>query len=248
MGIDFLDITFRIEKELGVRFRLEEWEKITRHRDVTVGDLYSLILNKLGLCDLTRNDIELNYHLWREIQSTLRVVTGLPAEEIELGTTLESLFPKPSRRETWNRLRESCPYHVRELDYPKAVRRIGFWLAVGVAFIEQFHIWQMGVAKWVWPLLGFVGIWMVSETYLKILKICTPYRTNFPSRMRTVKDLCRMILATNYREICERVEIAFDERSLAVWEKLVEILVAALSADADEIAFHSRLIHDLGMD
>ena len=247
MGIDLLDITFRIEKELGVRFVLEEWEKITRKRDVTVGDLYGLILKKLGLCDLTRNDIELNYHLWLEIQTTLRVVTGLPAKEIELGTPLEGLFPKPSRREIWNRLREVCSYHIRELDYPKAVRWIGFWLAAGVAFIEQFQIWQMGVPKWVWPLLGFVGIWMVSETYLKILKICAPYRTDFPSRMRTVKDLCRMILATNYREICERVEIAFDERSLAVWEKLVEILVAALGVEKDEVAFHSRLIRDLGM-
>jgi hypothetical protein len=66
--------------------------------------------------------------------------------------------------------------------------------------------------------------------------------------MRTVKDLCKSILAANYREIYEQAEIAFDQRSMAVWEQLVEILMQALGVDADEIAFRSGLIHDLGME
>ena len=247
MGIDFLDIRFRIEKAFGVVVSPEDWESIYRKRDIAVGDLYGLIQAKLNLSDLTRNDIGLNYHLWGEVQQTFHRVTGAPAEEIELGTPLESLFPKPTRRETWNTLRETCPYHVRELDYPKAVRRVGFLLAAGVVMIEQFPIWQIPMAKWLWLALGLIGLWMISETYVKILKIFAPYRTAFPSRMATVKDLCRAILATNYREVCERAQIAYDRRSLAVWEQLVQILVDALGVDPDEVTFRRGLIRDLGM-
>lgn len=247
MGIDLLDISFRIEKALGVRMTPEEFAKISRKRDILVGDLYGLLLNKLGLCDFTRDDIQLNYFLWSEIQSTLQSVTGLPAEAIELGTPLEELFPKPTRREMWASLREICPYRIGELDYPRGVRRMGFALAACMASIEQFHIWQIGIPKWIWPFLGVIGLWMFSETHLKILRICAPYRICFPSKLATVKDLCRSLLAANYREICEQAEIAFDQRSMAVWEQLVQILREALGVEADEVAFHRRLIRDLGM-
>lgn len=248
MGIDLLDIRFRIEKAFGVVVSPEDWQRMVRNRDILVGDLYNFLLKELALVDHARTDIGLNYHVWEVVHQKLHQVTKIPTEEIELGTPLESLFPKPARRETWNVLRELCPYHVRELDYPKVVRRVGFLLAAGVVVIEQFQIWRLPLARWLWPFLGIVGLWMISETYLKILKICARFRTAFPAKMATVKDFCRTILATNYREICQEFQIAFDERSMAVWEQLVQILVEALGVETDEVAFHSRLIHDLGMD
>ena len=247
MGIDLLDISFRIEKAFAVRFVGEDWESLLRRRDIAVGDLYGLILKKLNLCDLTRNDIGLNYYLWEKVQATLQQVVGIPAARIELGTPLETLFPKATRRESWNRLREMCPYRVRELDYPKWVANLGFLLAAGVVVIEQFHLWQIPMAKWLWPILGLIGLWMVGEAYLKILKFLAPFRTAFPAKMRTVKDLCRAILGANYREICEEVQIAYDHRTLAVWEQLVQILVEALGVDPDEVTFQSGLIRELGM-
>ena len=57
---------------------------------------------------------------------------------------------------------------------------------------------------------------------------------------------CVAVLAANYAAICNNVEVRFDERCLVVWEQLTEILVDALSVEAEEITFRSRLFRDLG--
>lgn len=246
MGLDLLDIQFRIEKTFDIELSPEDFTALVRDHDIAVGDLYSLLLAKLHLRDVARYDLRLNYRLWEEMQGVLHAVTAVPLERVELKTPLESLFPPDGRRATWDALRRRCPYRIRELDYPQALRVVGFALAAAVVLIEQFHLWQVVGVKWLWPALGLLGIWMVSETYLKVLSICAPLRKRFPSGMTTVKDLCRAVLATNYREICDGIEIPFDQRCVVVWQQLTEILVDALGIDADQITFRSRLVQDLG--
>lgn len=248
MGLDIFEISHRIEKVFNLDFDPDEFGKVYRKRDFIVGDLYALILEKLNLCDLTQNDIGLNYHVWFEIQETLHAVTGVSREDIELQTPLESLFPKPTRRKAWNAFRAACSYRIRELDYPRAVLTVGFLLAFGVGTLELFQIGQIPFVRWFRPLLGFASILLISETYLKILTLCAPFRTSLPSGMVTVKDLCRTVLGANYREVCEQAEIAYDQRCLAVWEQLVAILVDILRVEPADVAFHSRLRQDLGMD
>jgi hypothetical protein len=143
MGLDLLDIQFRIEKEFDIAMSSEDFMSLVRDRDITVGDLYSLLLTKLHLRDVARNDFGLNYRLWEEMQGVVQSVTAVPREQIELKTPLEALFPSEGRRATWDALRSACPYHIRELDYPKAVRAVGFSLAIGMVLVEQFHIWQL---------------------------------------------------------------------------------------------------------
>lgn len=246
MGLDLLDIQFRVERVFGVELSAEEFTGLVRDRDITVGDLYSLLLTKLRLRDVARYDLRLNYRLWEEMRGVVQSVTAVPQEQIELKTPLEALFPSETRRANWDAMRNACRYHLRELDYPKAVRVVGFSLAVAMVLVEQFHVWQVAGANWLWPLLGLLGIWMVSETYLKVLWICAPFRKRFPSGMATVKDLCRAVLATNYKDVCCGIEIPFDDRPVVVWEQLTGILVDALGVDADRITFRSRLFHDLG--
>lgn len=246
MGLDLLDIQFRIEKTFGVKLSNEDYTALMRNGDILVGDLYNLLLKKMQLYDTARYDIPLNFRLWEEIQRVLQSVTGVPLERIELKTRLDALFPRQTRRAAWETLRDACPYRLGKLDYPGVVRGAGFGLAAGMVVVEQFPIWQMAGVNWLWPVLGILGIWMVSETYLKMLWICAPLRNRFPSRMATVKDLCRAVLATNYEEICRNTEIPLDDRCLVVWRQLTEILVAALGIDADAITFHSRMFRDLG--
>ena len=247
MGIDVLDVTFRIEKTFEIELSRDEFESLVRNDDVAVGSLYELILKKLHVRDAARHDLSLHYDLWEEVQGTLCRTLDIPAERVQLGTPLEVLFPAERRRETWNALREACPYRVSELEYPRAVRVGGFLLAAGMVLVEQLRLWRIAGVKWLWPLLGLIGIWMVSETYLKILSICAPLRRSFPSGMTTVKDLCRAVVATNYLEICERLDFSLDERCVVVWQQLTGILSDALGVDQEEVTFRSRLIRDLGM-
>jgi acyl carrier protein len=246
MGLDLLDITFRIEKTFGFSFSRDELAAIVRDHDIRVGDLYGEILKKLHLRDIGRHDFRMNLGLWLVIQNVVHSVTRTPLNGVELQTRLEILFPRKTRRTDWAAIREACPYRIRELDYPRSVRAAGFLLAVSMAVVEQFQLWQLLRARWIWPVLGALGIWMIIETYAKVLAFLAPMRTAFPSGIMTVKDLCRAVLAANYDAVCQDSEVCVDQRSLEVWRQLTTILADAIGVDADRVTFRSRLYRDLG--
>jgi hypothetical protein len=247
MGVDLLDIGFRIEKKFHVSVSKDDLVGLLRDNDVTAGDLYELILTKLHLQDVGRHDLGLNFRLWSEMQSTLQSVTAAPREQIELNSPLETLFPRGTRREMWDELRRACPYRIAELDYPHVVRYVALIVTAAVVLIEAQRVWKIPGVNWFWPLLGLLGCWAFGETYLKILSICAPLRTRLPRGMKTVKDLCRAVLAANYEAICQGTDVTINQPSLAAWEQLVEILAFVLAVDPDTITFRSRLVRDLGM-
>ncbi len=129
MGLDLLDITFRIERQFGIDLSQDDFKSILHDRDVQVGDLYDLILRKLHLRDVGRNDIRLNHALWTNVQELIGAVTEIPLEQIELKTPLATLFPGGTRRATWEALRQASPYRIGKLGYPRIVRTAGFLLA-----------------------------------------------------------------------------------------------------------------------
>ena len=88
---------------------------------------------------------------------------------------------------------------------------------------------------------------MFGETYVKLLSICAPLRTRFPTGMSTVKDLCRVVFSANYEQICSSSEHPVDKRCIVVWQQLKEILVDVPGVDPDEVTFRSRLIRNLGI-
>lgn len=246
MGLDLLDVRFRIEHTFHIDVAEEEFVELVRNQDIVIGDLYDLVLRKLHLRDVGRHSVRLNQFLWSEMKSALQRATEAPQQQIELGLPLETLFPRETRRVRWQALRDVCPYKVRDLDYPAYVRLGGFLLAAAVVLLEQRQLWQMIGLKWLLPFLGLLGVWMVGETYLKMLTFLAPLRHSFPAGIRTVKDLCRSVLSSNYAEICTSADIALDDRCAGVWEQLVELLVATLGVDAAEVTFRSRLFRDLG--
>ena len=70
-------------------------------------------------------------------------------------------------------------------------------LAKGVGLIELCQIERLPVVKWLWPLLGWFGVGMLAETWIKVLAMLSPLRMRLPSGLTTVKALCRAVLATN---------------------------------------------------
>jgi len=253
MGMDLLDIRFRIEKTFDIDLSVDDLAALVHDEDITVGSLYILVLQRKCLRDAAKRDLRLNYDLWMEIEHVLQSVTEA-SHRIEPQTPLNTLFPRKGRRARWDILRDACRYRVEKLEYPMVVSVVGALLAVGMASIEQFPIWRIGAAKWLWPLLGILGIAMFVESYWKILSICAPLRKCFPGRMVTVKDFFRVIVAENYTEICagsgvccNDVHIDLDERCLNAWWQLTQVLVDVLAVDADEVSFECRLVRDLGM-
>ena len=247
MGLDFFDITCRIETRFEISFVEDEIVDLGRDGDIAVADLYELVLTKLHVRDTARHDLRLNFELWFTIQQTLESVTGVPDDAIALNTRLEDLFPRQTRRLDWHALREVSGYRLRELEYPTAIRVTGFLLTVSMVTIDLIPIWQIPGIKLLWPLLALFGMSVCVETYLKLLSIASPLRICFPSEMKTVKDLCRFVVAGNYDVICRDAEIPLDERCLDVWHELTAILSDVLCIEPEAISFKSRLVHDLGM-
>src|SRR6476661_6859762 len=101
MGVDALDLVFRIEKAFEIKLSKQEFLSLVKDQDVVVGDLYDLVLAKLQLCDVGRNDFGLNFRLWAEMQAVLERVSGVKLDEIVLQMPLERLFPRPTRRFKW---------------------------------------------------------------------------------------------------------------------------------------------------
>jgi len=248
MGMDLLHITFDIEKIFDIKFSMDDHEAIIREQDIMVGDLYTMILRKMAILDVVKRDVSLNYEVWTRLRDAIRSVAAHPPERLELRMPLAQLFPRNRRGATWEALRDACPYEIPKLEYPRSVRIVGFSIAALVVFIEQRQIWQMRGMGWLWLFLGLVGFWMLIETYAKVLSFLAHFRNRFPTGMVTVKDLCRSVLVENSESICHDVEIPLDERCIAVWQQLTEVLAQSLGVDADEVTYRSLLVRDLGME
>ncbi len=246
MGIDLIDIEFRIAKTFEISVK-GEFLDLMDDQDILVGALYTHILKKVGLRDHARSDLRLNYALWRHMQDLIQDVTDVEVDHLELKTPLRDVFPPKTRRELWQILREDCPYNVPELEYPAWVPILGTTVALAAVAFEQFQVAQLPGWNWFWPLAGLLGIWMVAETYAKLLHVFDPWRVRFPANIKTVKDLCRLILSDNYEKFCGDAEISLDDRANEIWRKLKQILAEVLFVDEDKITFRSRLIQDLGL-
>ncbi len=88
MGLDVMDVAFRVEKEFEVSISTDEMQSLVRDRDILVGDLYDLILKKLHLRDVGRYDFGLNYALWEELQAVIHNAAEVPLDRVELKTVL----------------------------------------------------------------------------------------------------------------------------------------------------------------
>lgn len=248
MGLDLFDLTYRIEKELGVEISCDDLQTLTRQNDIVVGDLYALILKRLGLENDARYSLAVNRRVWQEVQASLAQVIGRPPTDIRLETPLDILFPPSARRTLWMQFRSQSPFEFPDLDYPRWVMAAGWGLAITAVGMEQLQLWQLRPAGWFWPLLGVLGLWTVWETHRKLLSGLARFRTVFPSRLRTVKDLCRAILAANLRHAALEAGgmPPVCESSIHIWEQLQDILSLVLGVERTQITFRSRLIRDLG--
>jgi CO/xanthine dehydrogenase Mo-binding subunit len=104
--------------------------------------------------------------------------------------------------------------------------------------------------------MGLVGLWMFAESYGKVIAALAAWRIHFPRGMRIVKDLARAVVATNYEAILAgspkgpagSYDLPADDRCVAIWQQLREILADALGVKVEEVTLKSRLIADLGAD
>ncbi len=100
MGVDLLDVAFRVEKMFGISMAASDFEPLVRERDIVVGDLYELILRKIRVRDIVRTDVRLNFAVWEELRQQIGIATGVAANDVQLRTPLEEAVA------VWQELRQ----------------------------------------------------------------------------------------------------------------------------------------------
>ena len=130
MGLDLLDIAYRIEKSFGIRFDVREllgdWtgEPPPLGPSIKVGDVYNLILEKRKALNLPEGAGQLELLALADVRLALSRVLNVPPETIRPEDRLSRLLPLDQRRRQWRRLRRQ----FKGLG-PLRARRWGFCLS-----------------------------------------------------------------------------------------------------------------------
>lgn len=113
MGMDLLDVAFRVEKSFGISLEASDFQQLVRDRDIVVGDLYALILRRIRIVkDLVRTVAATDYEailassedgfvgsynlpaddrclaVWQQLREILAESLDVKAEEVNLKSLL----------------------------------------------------------------------------------------------------------------------------------------------------------------
>ncbi len=258
MRVDLLDVSFRIKKDTGIELTQRDWQSLLTDGDITVGDLYSLLLYRLKYSSDLKTDLQLNESVWQRTRLALAQVADIPAKEVTLSRRLNALLPEPSRLELWKRFQETLQLSVPQLELPRSVRRLQSFEAymillavpmIPAAIIASKFLRDIEPGRW----------WLIPIVYACSLLACSQVYSGFgrfshrerrrrilPTGLETVKDLCRQVRDLNAFRLIGRPYTQNLYEGEKVWNSLKECLVNALGVDHDEVTLQARLIRDLG--
>lgn len=245
MGIDLLDVQFRIEKAFGLQLEQEffpdlidkhhpNWQMPGQPRpDVTVGQIYQELLERLR----RENRLESDYSQLRAL--TLHSVLdslkrSLERPDLTAETPVTELLPPPLNRASWNRLAASLNIEPPLIPWTTMtqVSYVGGCLVAVVLWFTTF-LFEIPIKSLILAVLGMLSI---------ILWRSALERQRFPPSIRRIQDLSDHVLRVRLREPGSR----WPEEP--VWDQLREVMVDALGVDDHEVTPEARLIQDLGAD
>ncbi|MCL2623765.1 MAG: hypothetical protein FWD31_08880 [Planctomycetaceae bacterium] len=106
MGVDFLDIMYRVERSLGIRIEPEDFNFITESGKLLVGEFYDVVERKVSKAALeTINSPDYWEKTLNDVKQAFSEGLGLPkSENWTKETSLRELYeqiPENERRKTW---------------------------------------------------------------------------------------------------------------------------------------------------
>ena len=237
MGMDILDLTFRLESKFDVEITSSDWAELAKDGDCTVQELYELLLTRQEQQQLARRNVSVNAEVWRKTRQAIATIRGISNESLTLATPLAEVFGQHVNPKDWRRLEQETAYHWPRLIWP-SMTLAGLWVVTLfflVTFMSRFSLAIFLLQVAVYAILLALGLSLAREKY----------RNRIPPHLNTLKELCRKIRDMNLSSI-ELPHLAADRATPQHWRKLQACLVDALGVDADEITPHARLVADLG--
>jgi acyl carrier protein len=260
MGIDLLDITFRIERTFGVRFSGDDLLQAAGHEtvadlavssepfDITVGQIYEQLLGRLRIVETAAPRRQ---QMLDRVRAALAGECLVPVEKIEDATTLEELISRRDRAASWTRLQARLGRRLPALLLPPTLRTAVAitWHVIGAAV----GLLAVPTAD---PLLNAVCSVAIFAVFAGAAWLCS--RTLFPRRRTWIPDQCATVdglteHALREAPLCDGSNGNACRNSQTdcwtradVWDALQTILSECLGVDHDDIRPASRLVADLG--
>jgi acyl carrier protein len=260
MGIDLLDITFRMERTFGVRLSLDDllqaagYESVAELAaspepfDITVGQIYEQLLGRLRTVETV---VPRRKQMLDRVRAALARECAVPAKMIEGSTMLEELIAHGDRAASWMRLQARLGRRLPALLLPPTLRT-----AVTIIWHVIGAIVGLLAAPTADPLLNAVVSVAVFALFAGAAWLCS--RTLFPWRRTWIPEQCATVDALIEHALGETPLPVSSRRNAAcdsepdcwtradVWDALQTILSECLGVDRDDIRPASRLVADLG--
>ena len=263
MGVDFLDIMYRLEKELGIRFEREDFiftpaPIVTL--TISVGEFYDLVEQKV--CKASREILD-SPDYWEKTFNEVRHVfaegLGFPeSERWTKETTMRELYeliPEETRKKTWSNFKKehSCWWSKH-----------GEIISSMIWYINQkyhciFGLVWMGYIFFVIILPLMLGQWLFQAGFLTTAVLFLPGSLiwlHFWNRYCDYhRDMIRLDMTlgkiTDQVILC-RKKILKANGSPYTREEIEAIvkaaLCAALAVKPEEVTPEKDLVRDLGME
>jgi len=203
---------------------------------ITVGQLYTCILGKLGL---SPSDRCLSSVAFYRVRRALISLSGVPRQSIRPSTETEVLLPQANRQQHWDYLSRMTGSKLPGLERPQ-------WM--------QNLIWSMSLLLAASSFLVYIlssfylaAFWFVGSILFAWLayRLSTPFAVQLPADCATVEGVTRAILRLNYGVYVQR-EKTWNEKD--VWETLHNVIVDELSVKPEAVTKEAQFVRDLRLD
>ena len=189
MGLDGVELVLAIEEGFQIHIEDHEAERVS-----TVGDLYGLVVSKLGRDSKQCLTSAAFYRTRRGIVGAL----GVARREIRPSTNLESLLPKSGRRSMWQAIEARVGLNLPKLEYP--------WLTVSLFLVAGMIV---GMASAVYAHAGAAAFAFAAFGGAilggSLLRAAPGLAVAIPNAEVTVGDLAKDVLALNHASLAREI-------------------------------------------
>ena len=229
MGVDFLDMDFRIQKEFGISIPVRDIEKIA-----TVADLHNYLedhMTAVWPCP--------HIPAFSRLTKGLVETTALSESEIDLETDLNRIIPENDRASWWNRLE-----YVTNLKLPE-LRKLERGVVTGCLVFLIGNLTFVVLATALIPLMS-------SFVFAEILVIlsaifCGKLQTQIDAEktpalpVSDMRELTKVVASMNRPQLVSVVSTHYEE----IWPRLVDLIVDVSGVDEEEVVPAARFVEDL---
>jgi hypothetical protein len=230
MGLDIVEMVCAIEETFQIDIANSEAELVR-----TVGDLYNLLLTKVGSSPDARCLTSAAFYRTRK---GLVDVLGLDRRQIRPSTELVPLLPRGDLRPTWDAIGSSMQLKLPNLEHPPWV----LWTLLGVVSVLCVTSAAIGaIPKWGALLIFLMGFGAV----VRFVASTPSLARCAPEKDKTVGDLARHVLALNSEQLTKQVG-GWSKQE--IWSTMCRVIVDQTGVKQEELRMEARFVEDLRLD